>query len=140
MTTTQITCAVQIPLIQMDPDFPEDVLFCIFSKCLKAQDIQSLICTNQRFYKLISANCFLWNALLAKHFPHISISHHNLEESKELYKRLITTDNNIKAGKFRQHTLEEHRGTISCLFIHKDTLFSGSTDHSIKAWDLAKMS
>lgn len=136
MAISEVRITTQTSFIHSFSNVPDDLLFRIFSESLTAKDIQSLVLTNQKFYCFISNYYPLWNALLVKHFPHYKIIHHNLAESKDLYKRSITTENNIRIGKYRLQILKGHKSEVSSFHVHGDTLFSGFNNGVIRASDI----
>jgi WD40 repeat protein len=112
-------------------------------------DIQRLICSflndpkdvvhfgliSKRLSALLS-DTLLWNSLLHKHFPDSYAKLKSREEGLSLYKRLSHIENNIRDGKYRLQTFEEHQDWIRCMATWNGKLISGSDDRSIKIWDL----
>ncbi len=120
------------PIIPQDTgllDMPQDIVTQILTY-LHAQEIgtSSLIC-RQLNQKLKDDD--VWRILFDHRFP--TINPRTIENFQSAYKRLHS---NPKKGVYASDTFRGHRGAVRSLAAFDGKLFSGSSDGTIKVWEL----
>jgi WD40 repeat protein len=116
--------------------FPGEILQLIYRHLNTVRDVVHFSFANRRLYILVSSDNPLWSEFLHKRFPdscvHLKLKANNLS----LYKDLAIAECNIKAGKYAIKTLNDHQSYVNCVLVRKGRIFSGSSDNTIKIWDL----
>ena len=115
----------------------KDIFRCICSH-LDPQVLVQLASTSRYLYTQILSDSLLWKSLLQRHFPGPYVDFQlKTKGPLDLYKHLTNVQHNMKAGKYRLQTLDDHRDMVNSTLVDGDKLISASYDGTIKIWDLS---
>ncbi len=111
---------------------PDEVMIHIFSG-LNAQELTtcSSVC---RQWCGLSQDQFLWKNLFISRFP--TCNHLGIDDFQKAYQDQLHLYSNFANGVYASHTLTGHTGKVYSLAVVDGKLISGSSDDTIKVWDL----
>ncbi len=124
-----------VPIQQDSPvmGMPRDIFVQIFRRLSRADVVVCpLVC---KHWNQLFGDEVVWRNLLENHFPFYTIPKEVLDFQKA-YKDQRLLNYNRTNGVCTSHTLPGHRGSVFSLAISGDELISGSSDNTIKIWDL----
>ncbi len=111
---------------------PDEVMIHIFSG-LNAQELTtcSSVCKE---WRELSQDNVLWKRLFNSIFPTCNSA--GIENFKKAYHDQLALYSNFANGVYASHTLTGHADGVNSLAVADGKLFSGSSDGTIKVWDL----
>jgi WD40 repeat protein len=117
---------------------PRDVIFQILSH-LRPKALSAFSLSGKQF-NLILRDDRLWRFLFASRFQIHIPDGTCLQpgDCLEAYKRQHCLHSNFTNGVYATHTLRGHQGTVCSIALGRGSLYSSSSDKTIKIWDLGK--
>jgi WD40 repeat protein len=116
------------PLLKLPSEILVEIL-----RSLSLPEVGMSRLTCKHFYEALQDD-FVWKILFRSHFPKV------IKEIKgdyqQAYKHQYLLNSNLTNGIYTENMLQSNGDQVQSFIVHDDKLYSGSSDNTIKIWDL----